>query len=398
MLSLLRYTIYIVKQIPDFLQRLIQKYLDDTATQEEKTVVDEWYHSLSSSEVEVDVAESEVQVDRRIKERLDDLIQKDKRVVLFGRKRMLRAAAAVIFFIGLSGSLYYFFFSSNATTAISQNAAVDSTLVDDITPGGNRATLILGDGTRLILDSTSDGSLALQGNTNVIKVATGQLEYKNDKNKSLKEVLYNQISTPRAGQYHVKLSDGTRVWLNSASSIRFPTDFQDSLREVEITGEAYFEVAHNAAKPFRIKVKDTYINVLGTHFNVMAYDNESSIKTTLLQGAVKVTSNKLSRLLAPGQQSQVNSSGAIEIIKEADIEEAVAWRHGKFLFNSADLHSIMRQIERWYDVDVSFARNVDLHFTGQLSRNVNVSQVLRKLELTNEIHFKIEKGKITVLP
>lgn len=398
MLSLLRYTIYIVKQIPDFLQQLIQKYLDDTATQEEKTVVDEWYHSLSSSEVEVDVAESEVQVDRRIKERLDDLIQKDKRVVLFGRKRMLRAAAAVIFFIGLSGSLYYFFFSSNATTAISQNAAVDSTLVDDITPGGNRATLILGDGTQLILDSTSDGSLALQGNTNVIKVATGQLEYKNDKNKSLKEVLYNQISTPRAGQYHVKLSDGTRVWLNSASSIRFPTDFQDSLREVEITGEAYFEVAHNAAKPFRIKVKDAYINVLGTHFNVMAYDNESSIKTTLLQGAVKVTSNKLSRLLAPGQQSQVNSSGAIEIIKEADIEEAVAWRHGKFLFNSADLHSIMRQIERWYDVDVSFARNVDLHFTGQLSRNVNVSQVLRKLELTNEIHFKIEKGKITVLP
>ncbi len=387
-----------MKQIPEYIQRLIQKYLDDTATLEERAAVDQWYHSLSSSEVEVDAAESEAQVDGRIKERLDDLVQKDKRVVLFGRKRMLRVAAAVIFFIGLSGSLYYFFFSSNTVAAISQNAAVDSTLVDDIAPGGNKATLILGDGTRLILDSTSDGSLALQGNTNVIKVATGQLEYKNDKNQSLKEVLYNQISTPRAGQYHVTLSDGTRVWLNSASSIRFPTDFQDSLREVEITGEAYFEVAHNAAKPFRIKVKDTYISVLGTHFNVMAYDNESSIKTTLLLGAVKVTSDKLSRLLAPGQQSQVNSSGSIAIIKEADIEEAVAWRHGKFLFNSADLHSIMRQIERWYDVDVSFARDMDLHFTGQLSRNVNVSQLLKKLELTNEIHFKIEKGKITVLP
>lgn len=397
MLFLFQHTFIYVKQIPEYLQRLVEKYLDGTATQEERTLVDEWYQA-HSSEVEAGVDESEEQLDRRIKERLDGLVRRDKGVVSIARKRFLKVAAAVIFLIGISGVVYFFLFPPGAATTANEGVAADKIRVDDIAPGGNKATLILGDGTQLVLDSTSDGSLALQGNTNVIKVATGQLEYKNDKNGNLGEVLYNQISTPRAGQYHVTLSDGTKVWLNSASSIRFPTEFRDSVRDVLITGEAYFEVAHNAAKPFRVQVKDTYINVLGTHFNVMAYDNESSINTTLLQGAVKISNDQSSRMLAPGQQSQVNSSGSIAIIKDADIEEAVAWRFGRFVFNSADIHGIMRQVERWYDVDVSFTRDVDLHFTGQLSRDVNVSQLLRKLELTNEIHFKIDKGKITVLP
>ena len=165
-----------------------------------------------------------------------------------------------------------------------------------------------------------------------------------------------------------------------------------------MTGEAYFEVAHNASKPFRVKVKDTYINVLGTHFNVMAYDNEPGINTTLLQGSVRVDHDHSSRQISPGQQAIVGNLGSIRLIRDADVEQAIAWKNGYFLFNGSDIKSIMHQIERWYDADVVYEGDVKLHFTGQVSRSVKVSELLRKLALTNEVHFKIEGKKITVLP
>jgi ferric-dicitrate binding protein FerR (iron transport regulator) len=167
---------------------------------------------------------------------------------------------------------------------------------------------------------------------------------------------------------------------------------------VEVTGEAYCEIAHNASKPFRLKVKEMQVNVLGTHFDVMAYDNESTIKTTLLEGSLRVSNATGASLIAPGQQAVLHKNGSFQLVPNADVEEAVAWKNGKFVFSSADIHTIMRQVERWYNVDISFEREADLHFTGQLSRYVNVSELLRKLELTNEVHFRIEKGRITVLP
>jgi ferric-dicitrate binding protein FerR (iron transport regulator) len=233
----------------------------------------------------------------------------------------------------------------------------------------------------------------------VIKLDNGQLKYLKGKQGQMPGgTIYNTISTPRGGQYQVVLADGSKIWLNASSSLRFPTEFRDKIREVEVTGEAYCEIAHNASKPFRLKVKEMQVTVLGTHFDVMAYDNESTIKTTLLEGSLRVSNATGASLIAPGQQAVLHKNGSFQLVPNADVEEAVAWKNGKFVFSSADIHTIMRQVERWYNVDISFEREADLHFTGQLSRYVNVSELLRKLELTNEVHFRIEKGRITVLP
>jgi ferric-dicitrate binding protein FerR (iron transport regulator) len=193
------------------------------------------------------------------------------------------------------------------------------------------------------------------------------------------------------------LADGTQVWLNAASSIRFPVVFTGAERKVEITGEVYFEVSKNAAIPFKVKTAASEVVVLGTHFNVNAYDDEAAVKTTLLEGSVKIiAAGQPIKYLQPGQQSAINKQGTITVLNNADIEEALAWKNGRFQFNSADLKSILRQISRWYDVDVVYKGNVNLHFTGQLTRNDNVSKVFEELVLTGEVHFKIEGKKIIV--
>jgi ferric-dicitrate binding protein FerR (iron transport regulator) len=194
------------------------------------------------------------------------------------------------------------------------------------------------------------------------------------------------------------LSDGTKVWLNASSSIRFPVIFTGDVRSVTITGEAYFEVAKNTAMPFKVKTTTSEVEVLGTHFNINSYDDEAVVKTTLLEGAVKVASlgNGVLRYLKPGQQSIINKEGKISIVEHADTEEAMAWRNGYFQFKSSDVKSILRQISRWYDVDIVYNGNINLHFTGQLTRNENVSKVFEALSLTNEVHFKIDGKKIIV--
>jgi ferric-dicitrate binding protein FerR (iron transport regulator) len=216
------------------------------------------------------------------------------------------------------------------------------------------------------------------------------------------EAFYNKITTPRGGQYQVTFSDGTKVWLNAASSIRFPVVFTGKYRKVEITGEAYFEVAKNKAMPFKVKANNSEIEVLGTHFNVSAYNDEAEIKATLLEGKVKVSAldsdNKLPAVLEPGEQAAINKEGKIDIKNNADTEEVMAWMNGYFQFKSADLKTILRQIARWYDVDIEYKGNANMLFTGQLTRNENVSKVLSKLALTGEVHFKIEGKRIIVSP
>jgi ferric-dicitrate binding protein FerR (iron transport regulator) len=199
------------------------------------------------------------------------------------------------------------------------------------------------------------------------------------------------------------LADGTKVWLNAASSVRFPVAFTGKERKVEITGEAYFEVAKDKTKPFRVKANSSEIEVLGTHFNVNAYDDEASIKTTLLEGKVKisvpVSGRKSSyKSLFPGEQAEISKDGKIKVKGHADTEEAVAWMNGHFQFKSADIKTVLRQIARWYDVEIEYRGNIDLHFTGQLTRNENVSKVLNELMLTGEVHFKIDGRKIIVSP
>ncbi|HLZ89634.1 MAG TPA: FecR domain-containing protein [Puia sp.] len=282
----------------------------------------------------------------------------------------------------------------------------------DILPGSNKAILTLANGSTITLDSAHNGNLTQQGNTLVVKSAGGSLRYnllskdqgKDQSNQQRSNaVAYNVLSTPRGGQYQLVLPDGSRVWLNAASSIRYPTAFAGANREVEVTGEAYFEIAKNAAMPFRVltvnHLGDTdpmAVDVLGTDFNVNAYADESVARTTLVEGMVRVSKGNSKTLLQPGQQSELQKNGAITRVADADVEKAVAWRNGIFEFGDEELPVIMRQISRWYDVDVVYQGPVPTdRFTGRVTRNTSLSGVLKILKLS-DVQFTVADNKIIV--
>jgi ferric-dicitrate binding protein FerR (iron transport regulator) len=269
----------------------------------------------------------------------------------------------------------------------------------DVLPGGNKAVLTLANGKTITLDSAKNGLLANEGNAHIKKTHDGQLVYEGGKNEAADvPAAMNTVSTPRGGQYQLVLDDGSKVWLNSASSLSFPATFKGATREVEITGEAYFEVAKNAKMPFKVKVNNTVVEVLGTHFNIMAYNDEDAMKTTLLEGSVKISNKQFSGLLKPGQQALLKQNGPIKITDEADADDAVAWKQGIFQFRDASIEAIMRQAARWYDVQVSFAGKIPAkEFTGRISRNVKASELMGMLKYMG-VNFKIEDKHITVLP
>lgn len=267
---------------------------------------------------------------------------------------------------------------------------------NDIPPGGNKAVLILADGTQIKLDSATNGQLARQGQASVVKQDNGQLSYKLSGENRSGEVYWNTIAVPRGGQYRLVLSDGSKVWLNAASSIRYPSVFTGRERNVEITGEAYFEVKKNTTMPFVVKVNDIGVEVLGTHFNIMAYSDEADVRTTLLEGAVRVRKGNGSLLLRPGQQARVEEGEKIKLISEVDADDVLAWKNNLFSFNDDDIATVMRQVARWYDVDIKYEGKVTQHFSGNISRKVNVSQLFKMLELTGTVHFKIEGNYILV--
>ncbi|MBB6126794.1 FecR family protein [Mucilaginibacter lappiensis] len=268
----------------------------------------------------------------------------------------------------------------------------------DVMPGGNRALLTLANGKTIYLDNAQNGVLAKEGNTQINKTHDGQLVYEGGKDGAATGAIpMNTIATPRGGQYQLVLNDGSKVWLNSASSLSFPAEFTGKTREVEITGEAYFEVAKNAAMPFRVKTNHTVIEVLGTHFNTMAYNDEAVMKTTLLEGSVKISNNNYTSILKPGQQASLNQTGEIRVVDDADADESVAWKDGLFQFTDASIQSIMRQAARWYDVEVSYEGKIPVReFTGRISRNVKASELLGMLKYEG-VNFKIEDKHITIM-
>jgi ferric-dicitrate binding protein FerR (iron transport regulator) len=270
-------------------------------------------------------------------------------------------------------------------------------VANDALPGRSKAVLTLANGSSILLDSVANGMLAQQGNATVVKLNNGQLAYNTLAEKPT-EVLYNTLATPRGGQYQLVLPDGSKVWLNAASSIRYPTAFAGKERKIEITGEAYFEVAKNTGVPFIVSTNGMDVKVLGTRFNVNAYDDEATIRTTLLEGAVLVTKDAATAILKPGQQSRLTKSGVINVINDTDIEEAVAWKNGLFSFKSADIKTVMRQIARWYDVEVVYEKEVQEQFHTEINRNTNASKVFKILETTGGVHFRIEGKKVTVMP
>jgi len=272
----------------------------------------------------------------------------------------------------------------------------------DHVPGGNVALLTLSDGSTITLDSAHDGVLAQQGNSNVTKLKSGQLAYKTLDGKPAPAV-FNTLTTPRGGQYRLVLPDGSEVWLNAASSITYPTFFSGKERTVRITGEAYFEIAQSAAMPFKVIVNapigEQEVEVLGTHFNVKAYHDETAITTTLLEGKVRLNSKGAEGvLLSPGQQGTQQADGNIRMNPHADTEAAIAWKNGLFHFEHTDIQEVMRQLARWYNVDVVFEGKItDEKFDGEITRNSNLTEVLKILQLSN-VHFKVENNKVTVTP
>lgn len=266
---------------------------------------------------------------------------------------------------------------------------------NDVLPGTNKAVLHLADGSVVTLDSAGNQVIRQGGTT--INQQNGQLRYNaNDANAAA--VSFNTLATPRGGQYSVTLPDGSKVWLNSASSLRFPTAFIGLERKVELTGEAYFEVAKNAKQPFKVTLEDkTTIEVLGTHFNVNAYKDEPAISTTLLEGAVRLTNGKARITIKPGERAQLQEGGTKFVIDRPDVDRVVAWKNGFFQFDGDNITLIMKQLSRWYDIEPVYAGNMNMKdYSGYISRNSNISEVLKMLELTNEIKFKVEGRKVTV--
>ncbi|GEP96112.1 FecR family protein [Chitinophaga cymbidii] len=319
------------------------------------------------------------------------VLQADKPVektkVVKGRFRYWWAAAAVLLLIA-AGSLLWPRPSERAAITAQQP-------VNDAPPGGSKATLTLADGSVVTLDSAGNQVLQ-QGNT-AVRQQGGQLSY--DAQGDASTISYNTLRTPRGGQFQVKLPDGTKVWLNAASSISYPTAFQGRERMVQVTGEAYFEVTKDAAMPFRVKVNElATIEVLGTNFNINAYEDEAAIYTTLLEGAVRVRKGTQSATLRPGQQAQIDAG--IKVVKDADIEKAVAWKNGVFDFRNARLKDVMRELARWYDITVVYQGNVpEREFWGKMGRNLTLSQVLKGIEGTG-VNFEIQDNgkKLVVLP
>jgi len=377
-------------QQQDRINFLAKKWREGTISPEEKKEFDAWYDSKDNT-FELTRNETRGQTENRLYNNILEKgnIQKRRTVRLWPR---IAAAASIIVALSICG--YFMLHQQQGAQQVAQNK-------NDIAPGGNKATLTLSDGKKIILSDARNGKIASQGQILVNKTADGQVEYQNaaGTQNNAGEVAWNTLEVPRGGQYHLTLIDGTQVWLNSGSKLVYPSAFMHGERRVELTGEAYFEVVHNAAQPFSVKVKDEIIEDIGTHFNINAYDDEPVLKTTLIEGAVRVSEGSQQVMLRPGQASIGGIEGKVGLIT-ADPEEAIAWKSGYFLFNSENLASIMRKVSRWYNADVVFEdKKLEKQlFSGTItvSRFKNVSDLLNKLRLTGAAHFKIENNKILI--
>jgi transmembrane sensor len=306
----------------------------------------------------------------------------------------LRSAAAAVLLLAAAG---LFLFRNTKSHPLTPAAPPVAAHHQDIPPGGNKAILTLADGQQIALTDAPNGAIRQYDNITIKKESNGRLSYVVGNNETTtSQNATNTISTPRGGQYEVTLPDGTKVWLNALSSLSFPLSFSRSQRQVRLTGEAYFEVAPDKARPFLVETSHTEVHVLGTSFNIKAYSDETTTTTTLVAGAVRVANGHNQHVLQPGQQSLADQQGSLAV-SAANIEEAVAWKDGYFIFHNASIRDIMRQASRWYDVNIQYEVNTeDLQFGGRISRFSNISELLKNLELTGSVHFSIEGNIVTV--
>lgn len=317
---------------------------------------------------------------------------------IFNNKNIISYAAALLLISGVALGLYLFK-HQNSDSGIAR-LATNNTAVNKI-ENSEKAILTLSDGREIVLDQAKSGELAQEKNAVISKTADGQVVYNLSALKQTatnKQLTYNTITTPKGGNYQVILPDGTKVWLNAMSSLKFPVAFAGEHRNVELTGEGYFEVAKDKTKPFVVVAKDMKVRVLGTHFNVSAYDDDSSVKTSLLEGSVKAETSSSSILIKPGQQAYLlNGSSSINV-KDIDVDEIIAWKNGYFVFRNEPIESIMKKISRWYDIEVNYQGNLSgKEFGGKYLKTNTLSELLKSLELTGTINFKVEGRRVTVM-
>lgn len=393
------------------LNEFLKKYSENCHTEQEHKAFLEWLNSASAEQVqealekyqqilETKADEEPVsypwlveKIEAKLNEVGNEEFERDNHIVpLWWRLRNIASVAAIFLVIAGLG-LYLWMNRQKAQVQVIAKVKKDFGKTE-IPPGGNKAILTLANGAKIVLDDAKAGVLATQSGINIRKTEDGQVIYDVSQAAAKgSELTYNTISTPRGGQYQVVLPDGSQVWLNAASSLKFPTVFRGKERHVELSGEAYFEVAKNKAKPFRVTSGNQTVEVLGTHFNINAYPEEANIKTTLLEGSVKVSlasagKDEVERFLKPGQQAK---TGADIQVYEVDVSQAIAWKNGYFVFSHENIESIMRKISRWYDVDIEYKGNITKDgFVGSVSKFEKVSEVLSLLELTGSVHFKIE--------
>lgn len=368
------------------IRTLARKMLTGNITAEEQWLLEQWLNANPGNEM---VWGRHDASEEQLKNRLFTSILKDSGASAPAtRKKAGRiywaAAASVIILV--SAGIYFWLQPQKQPDQQVTNVVP----AGEILPGSDRAVLTLGNGRQVKLEGQkiiSDGELQIRNENNELVYPESGV------------VSFNTMSTPRGGQYQVRLPDGSRVWLNAASSITYPTVFKGKERVVELLGEAYFEVEKNTAMPFKVHVNGMDVKVLGTHFNVMAYDDETAAKTTLLEGAVQIIKGNSTAVLKPGQEASLDNTGEKIKIAAADVEQATAWKNGLFLFNRSDIRSIMRQLSRWYDFEIKYASTFEnRNFSGMISRKTELSQVLKMLQMTKDVNFKIEGRSVTVLP
>lgn len=393
--------------ILDRIKLLLRKKLEGTLSAAEAQELDDWAEDTAANKAllqRVSDPEQLVQDLQLLKESNENIFAKlqaaipeltDEKIpatpvhrVHFLRRGFLKYAAAILLIVCVA---VWFWISSNNKKSETGKSIVQQPV--EIPPGGNKAVLTLADGSSILLDSAGNGAIAQQGNTSIEKLSNGQIRY--NSSGTTGTVMNNTMRTPRGGQFQLTLPDGTRVWLNAASSITYPVAFNTSERKVSVTGEVYFETTKDPSKPFLINIDGrSTIKVLGTSFNVNAYHNETFITTTLLDGAVQVQSNSQSMVLKPGQQSMQSSGGVISLHPIADLERAIAWKNGRFDFNGLDLAAIMRQLERWYDIETEFNGPASKEiFKGRLTRDLSLNQVLEILG-NMEVKYKLNGRKL----
>ncbi len=392
--------------------KILEKYRAGNASAEELDFLDIYYRVFG---LRPDYT-SDMEEGKRIilKEDLKNSIIENistyrKATIQKGKRKIYKWSISVAATLVICGLWFFYYPQKIESYQVIKSVKKDSSIIskaevapkDDIVPGGNKAVLTLANGKKINLTDVNIGTLAEQSNVQITKIADGQLVYNVLSDQKVIDDQMNQnntIETPRGGRYQMRLPDGTNVWLNSASRLTFPSSFSSlSKRKVELSGEAYFEVAKDKSRPFVVKTILQEVEVLGTHFNISSYEDESSVKTTLIEGSVKIVAkNGSDKILKPGQQSVLTADNiTVENISEG--QQALAWKNDQFVFESNDIQYVMRMISRWYNVEVEYVGTIpENRFGGAISKFENISEVLKSLESTGRVKFKIEGRRILV--